>query len=66
MHAAPWPSWYPNAKDVVEGGASQLGFGVSFTWRTLGVAIRSSLLEFLPNERIAWNVLGIGVDAYHA
>jgi uncharacterized protein YndB with AHSA1/START domain len=62
-----WPSWYPNAKDVVvEGGASELGLSTSFTWRTFGVAIRSTVLEFVPNERIAWNAIGLGVDAHHA
>ncbi len=67
VRAPLWPSWYPNAKDlVVEGGASQLALGVRFTWRTFGVAIRSTVLEFEPCERIAWNAFGIGVDAYHA
>lgn len=62
-----WPSWYPNAKDVVvEGGASQLALGVSFTWRTFGVGIRSTVLEFVSCERIAWSAFGLGVDAYHA
>lgn len=67
VRAPLWPSWYPNAKDVVvEGGASQLALGVGFTWRTFGVGIRSTVLEFVPPERIAWNALGPGVDAYHA
>lgn len=44
-----WPSWYPNAKNVVvEGGASELALGVSFTWRTFDVGIRSTVLEFVP------------------
>jgi hypothetical protein len=67
VRAPLWPSWYPNAKDVVvEGGAAELILGVVFTWRTFGVAIRSTVLEFEPCERIAWNAFGIGVDAYHA
>jgi len=67
VRAPLWPSWYPNSKDViVEGGASQLALGVSFTWRTFGVGIRSTVLEFVPCERIAWNAFGLGVDAYHA
>jgi hypothetical protein len=66
VRASLWPSWYRNAKDVVlAGGASKLALGVSFTWRTFGVAIRSAVLEFEPCERIAWNAFGIGVDAYH-
>jgi polyketide cyclase/dehydrase/lipid transport protein len=67
VRAPLWPSWYPNAKDVVlAGGAPELTLGVTFTWRTFGVAIRSTVLEFVPPERIAWNAFGIGVDAYHA
>jgi uncharacterized protein YndB with AHSA1/START domain len=66
--AAPlWPSWYPNASEVVlAGGASELGPDVTFTWRTFGVAIRSTVVEFEPSTRIAWNAFGLGVDAYHA
>jgi hypothetical protein len=67
VRAPLWPSWYPNAKDVVvEGGASELVLDVSFTWRTFGVGIRSTILEFVPCERIAWSAFGLGVDAYHA
>jgi hypothetical protein len=62
-----WPTWYPNASNVVlAGGATELALGVSFTWRTFGVAIRSTVVEFEAPERIAWNALGLGVDAYHA
>ena len=66
--AAPlWPSWYSNASNVVlSGGASELALGVSFTWRTFGVAIRSTVVEFEPEGRIAWSAVGLGVDAYHA
>ena len=67
MRAPLWPSWYRNAKNVVvEGRASELAVGVIFTWHTFGVCIRSTVLEFVPCERIAWNAFGIGVDAYHA
>jgi hypothetical protein len=66
--AAPlWPSWYPNASNVVlAGGALELALGVSFNWRTFGVGIRSTVVEFEPCEQIAWNAFGLGVDAYHA
>jgi hypothetical protein len=64
---AVWASWYPNASNVVLArGAPELALGVSFTWRTFGVAIRSTILEFVPNERIAWNAFCLGVEAYHA
>lgn len=67
VRAPLWPTWYPNASHVVlEGRRPELAAGVWFTWRTFGVAIRSTVLEFVPNERIAWSAFGVGVDAYHA
>lgn len=67
VNAPLWPSWYPNASNVVlAGGATELALGVAFTWRTFGVGIRSTVVEFEPFERIAWNAFGHGVDAYHA
>ena len=68
VRASLWPSWYPNSKNVlIEGGAAaELAMGRSFTWRTFGVAIRSTVLEFEPPYRIAWNAFGMGVEAYHA
>jgi uncharacterized protein YndB with AHSA1/START domain len=67
VRAPLWPSWYPNASKVdLAGGVTELAPGVAFTWRTFGVAIRSTVVEFEPSERIAWNAFGLGVDAYHA
>jgi hypothetical protein len=68
VRAAMGPSWYPNSRDVrLDGGSSvDLSLARSFTWRTFGVSIRSTVLEDAPPEHIAWNALGLGVDAYHA
>jgi uncharacterized protein YndB with AHSA1/START domain len=68
VRASRWPSWYPNAHNVrINDGADiDLTNGAHFTWRTFGVSIRSTVLEFVPFERIAWNGFGIGVDVYHA
>ena len=63
-----WPSWYPNSRNVrIDGGyCTDLSKGCAFTWHTFGVDIRSTVLEFEPPHRVAWNAFGIGVDAYHA
>jgi hypothetical protein len=45
---------------------SELRLGTMFTWRTFGVKLKSTVQEFVPNERVAWNARGLGVDAYHA
>lgn len=68
VRAPLWPTWYPNSKNVSLSGenARTLQAGTRFTWRTFGVAIRSTVLECRPTERIGWNAFGLGVDAYHA
>jgi hypothetical protein len=67
IRARDWPSWYSNSKNVnIEGGADSLSSGTIFRWRTFGVRLVSHVVEFVPNERIAWNARGLGVWAYHA
>jgi uncharacterized protein YndB with AHSA1/START domain len=68
VRAPLWPTWYPNSKHVriLGGDERELRQGAEFKWRTFGVAIRSTVLEFRPPERLAWNAFGLGVDAYHA
>jgi uncharacterized protein YndB with AHSA1/START domain len=63
-----WPSWYDNASDVriLAGTPPDLSPGATFRWKTFGLRLESTVLEFVPGERIAWNARGIGVDAYHA
>lgn len=68
VRASSWPQWYPNAKHVrVTGGDGRtLTMGTEFRWRTFGVAIRSTVIEFEAPQRIAWTAFGLGVDACHA
>ena len=68
IRAPLWPSWYPNSSDVRlhDRPLTELRLGTMFTWRTFGVKLRSTVQEFIPNERLAWNARGLGVDAYHA
>jgi hypothetical protein len=37
-----------------------------FWWKTLGLPLESTVREFVPGQRIAWDAHGLGVDAYHA
>ncbi|HSI19111.1 MAG TPA: SRPBCC family protein [Sphingomonas sp.] len=65
--AAGWPAIYANAHDVkVEGGGAELFDGARFTWKTFGVSLKSRVLEFEPETRVAWLATGLGVKAYHA
>jgi hypothetical protein len=68
IRAPLWPSWYPNASDVklIDRPVTELRLGTMFDWRTFGVKVRSTVQEFIPNERLAWSARGFGVDAYHA
>lgn len=68
VRAPLWPTWYPNSRDVrlLNGDGRSLQLGTEFRWRTFGVAIRSTVIEFEAPQRIAWNAFGLGVDACHA
>jgi uncharacterized protein YndB with AHSA1/START domain len=68
VRAELWPRWYPNSHRVriVNGPRPDLALGARFRWWTFGVAIDSTVAEFVPCERLAWTARGIGVRAYHA
>jgi hypothetical protein len=62
-----WPDWYRNADEVfLVGNGDELFEGARFTWRTFGIRLDSVVLEFIPQERIAWLATAPGVRAYHA
>jgi hypothetical protein len=66
IRAHDWPRWYPNARNVrIKGGGQYLFLGAEFEWRTFGVALKSVVCEFEPNERVGWRATAVGVDAYH-
>ena len=66
VRAALWPSWYENVKDVaIEGGGTDLYPGSRFRWKTFGLAIESVVEEFVPEQRIGWTGVGMGMDVYH-
>lgn len=68
IRAALWPSWYVNSKNVrfLGGRPPDLALGTRFRWWTFGVTITSTVLEFVPGERIAWDAHALGVHVYHA
>jgi hypothetical protein len=67
VQAGNWPAIYANAHDVqVEGCAMTLFAGAHFTWKTFGIALKTRVMEFEPERRIAWLATGTGVQAYHA
>ena len=68
IRATAWPTWYPNSSDVrlLEQSHRDLRLGTAFTWKTFGVPLRSTVQEFIPNERLAWDARAPGIEAYHA
>ena len=68
VRAQRWPSWYPNSADVtfLAGAPPDLTTGARFRWRTFGVRITSTVREFEPPRRLAWDAYSFGVEAYHA
>ena len=68
IRAQLWPTWYPNSANVkfLTGALPDLALGTTFRWKTFGVTIKSTVLEFVPYERLAWDGHGTGLSIYHA
>jgi hypothetical protein len=68
IRAQLWPTWYPNSSNIrfLSGKPPDLSLGTRFRWKTFGVTIQSTVLEFLPYEGLAWDAHGNGLEAYHA
>jgi uncharacterized protein YndB with AHSA1/START domain len=67
IDAEQWPNWYSNSADVqIEGGQTKLAKGVSFTWKTFGFPIRSTVNVFDPTREIGWRVDNPAFTVHHA
>ncbi len=68
IRAQLWPTWYPNSADVkfLSGNPPDLALGTVFRWKTFGVTVQSTVKEFVPPMRLAWDAHGSGLDAFHA
>ena len=67
VKATEWPEWYSNSSDmqIAGGGKTELEADVDFAWKTFGFPIKSTVHEFVPNERLGWFGSGTGIKAYH-
>lgn len=67
-NAASWQQWYRNASHVqiLQPPGPLLQAGTTFRWKTFGIRLQSTVQEFIPHERLAWNAMGTGIRAYHA
>ena len=67
IRARLWPTWYGNCSDVVvELAKPDLYEGCRFKWKTFGLRLESKVVEFVPQQRLAWTAHGFGINAYHA
>src|SRR5271163_1976011 len=67
IDASKWPTWYSNSADVqIQGRHNKLEKGVSFSWKTFGFPIVSTVDTFTPNREIGWSVHKDGFDVHHA
>lgn len=68
IRASLWPTWYGNSARVqfLNAAGPDLTERTRFRWKTFGVTLVSTVLEYVPEERIAWDARTFGLDAYHA
>lgn len=67
IRATSWPDFYANSQDVrLPPGKSDLEPGMRFLWKTFRLNLISEVVEFVPQERLAWNARGLGTWVYHA
>ena len=68
IRAQIWPTWYPNSTNIrfLSGQPPDLNLNTRFRWKTFGVTIKSTVLEFEPYERLGWDAHNTGLDSYHA
>ncbi|PSW21250.1 SRPBCC domain-containing protein [Photobacterium sanctipauli] len=68
VHAPYWPSW-SNSKtsvQILNGDGVELTKGSLFRWKTTGMNFTCTVVEYVPNHRIAWRGKCGEVDMYHA
>ncbi len=68
VRAPLWPSFYGNCKRVVieHGTTESLDLGTVFSWTTFGIRVRTTVEEFVVNERLAWSGVALGSRGFHA
>lgn len=49
----------------LDGGGQQLTGASTFTWTTFGLRVASTVREFAPSRRLAWEGAGRGSSGYH-
>lgn len=68
VRAGRWSEWYSNCKRLrfESGSGPDLALATRFTWVTFGVRVDTTVREFEPPQRLAWEGRGLGARGYHA
>lgn len=69
IDAKKWHTFYKGVESPIEffdSTATKLKNGLQFRMNTMGLEIFPTMKEFIPNERMAWEVERNGLHAYHA
>ncbi len=68
IRAQLWQTWYPNAANIqfLKGKSPDLALGTRFKWKTFSLTVESTVMEYVPPERIAWDAHAAGFEGYHA
>lgn len=68
VRAELWPTWYSNSRNIrfIEKLPPDLQLGTRFEWKTFGISLVSTVVEFIPEKKLAWNAEGLGISAYHS
>ena len=69
IDAKKWHTFYKGVESPIEfldSTATTLKNGLQFRMNTMGLEIFPTMKEFIPNERMAWEVTRNGLHAYHA
>lgn len=69
IDAKKWHTFYKGAESPIEfldSNAKTLQNGLAFKFHTMGLHLVPVMKEFIPNERMAWEVRGNNLKAYHA
>lgn len=64
--AETWPQWYEGAFDVDVQDGDRLTDGAVFTWTTMDLDFVSTIREFEPPYRLAWESSKDIIQGYHA
>jgi uncharacterized protein YndB with AHSA1/START domain len=62
-----WPTYYSNARLIkhLAGPWPKLELGSRFRWWSFGAFVTSEVVEFEPEERIAWDAKVLGGRGHH-